>query len=251
MAKEKSENLGRRALIGGAAGGVAALALGGLGSPRGTRAATGNPVLLGLDNSQGSGTGTWIRYPDSQPDVATQSMLATFTTGVFGSTRVADGEGLWGFAYPSSTGGVGVRAKAEGTNGKAVYGETTGHFSQVVVDANGTVGAGEGIAVRGRTKNGIALYGEAQGSGGYGLQVIGRAVFNRSGKTTISVGSSSKTISGHVMTAATLVVATVQGNPTGVWVRNVSVSDANDTFTIRLNKAAPSGGVVVGYFVVN
>ena len=46
-------------------------------------------------------------------------------------------------------------------------------------------------------------------------------------------------------------VAIVQGNPAGVWVRSVSVSGANDTFTIRLNKAAPSGGVTVGFFIVN
>lgn len=53
------------------------------------------------------------------------------------------------------------------------------------------------------------------------------------------------------MTAATIAVATVQGNPAGVWVKNVSVNDAADTFTSRLNKAAPAGGVVVGFFIVN
>jgi hypothetical protein len=249
MGKADPDRLGRRALIAGVAGGAMTYAARGFAPTDASRAATGGEVRLGLDNSHGAAAGTGIRYPDSSS--VTQAKLATSRTGVFGSTKVADGEGLWGFAYPSSTGGVGVRAKAEGTNGKAVSGETVGHSSQVVIDANGTPGAGEGIAVRGRTKNGIALYGEAQATGGYGLQVIGRAVLNRSGKTTISAGSASKTVSGHVMTAATIVVATVQGNAAGVWVKNVSVSDAADTFIIRLNKAAPAGGIVVGFFIIN
>ena len=50
---------------------------------------------------------------------------------------------------------------------------------------------------------------------------------------------------------ATIVAATIQGNVAGVWVRGVSLDAVGDKFTIRLNKAAPSGGVVVGFFIVN
>jgi hypothetical protein len=117
--------------------------------------------------------------------------------------------------------------------------------------SNRPFGSGEGVGVKGLAGNGIALYGEALKPGGYGRQVVGRAVFNRSGKTTIAGGQSTRTISGYAVTPATPVVATIQGNPSGVWVKSVSLNDANDTFTIRLNKTAPSGGVVVGFLIVN
>ena len=158
-------------------------------------------------------------------------------TGVHGYASTQNGRAMFGEVPAATTGAT------------AVLGKTGGHWTQVAVDGDTTAGNGEGIGVRGRTKNGIGLYGEA--TGGHALQVVGRAVFNRSGKTTIAAGNASKTISGHTMTAQTIVVATVQGNPAGVWMRNVSVNDAADTFTIRLNKAAPSGGVVVGFFIVN
>jgi len=134
-------------------------------------------------------------------------------------------------------------------NTAAVKAETGGVNSQVGLDADSRGGNGEGISVRARTKNGIGVYAEA--TGGYALQVSGRAVFNRSGRAKVAAGTSSKTVEGFAMTAATLVIATVQGNPAGVWVRNVSINDAQDTFTIRLNKAAPSGGVLVAFFIVN
>jgi hypothetical protein len=149
-----------------------------------------------------------------------------------------------------SRGGVGVECTTGQGNGKALWASTGGDHTQIAVDALAVENAGQGIAVRAETKHGIAILGLATG-GGYALDVHGRAVFDRSGKTTITAGQSTKTLSGHAITSATVVVATVQGNPPGIWVRSVSLNDANDTFTIRLNKAAPSGGVVVGYFLVN
>jgi hypothetical protein len=141
-----------------------------------------------------------------------------------------------------------VRGRAIAQNVVGVLGSTSGHNSQVAVDAVGNTGLGEGIAVRARTLNGIALYGQA--TGGYGLQVVGRAVFNRSGKTTVAANQSTKVVSGFAITPATIVVATVQGGAAR-YVRNVVLNDAADTFTIRLNKVEPSGGVVVGFFIVN
>jgi hypothetical protein len=126
---------------------------------------------------------------------------------------------------------------------------TTGLNSQVGLDGDARGGNGEGIAVRARTKNGIGVYAEA--TGGYGLQVEGRAVFSRSGRATVAASNSSRTVSGYPISPPTLVVATIQGNHPGYYVRGVSLSDAQDTFTIRLNKAAPTGGIQVGFFIVN
>jgi hypothetical protein len=189
-------------------------------------------MILGQANEASSSTG--IQNPNIANPVSAVFM-AGGELGVQGVTSASNGHGVIG--------------SVSGFDGRAVTGNTSGHFSQIAVDGNTTPGVGEGIAVRGRTLNGIGVYAEA--TGGFALQVVGRAVFNRSGKTTLAAGTKSKTISGHTMAATTIVVATVQGNPSGVWVRNVSVSDAVDTFTIRLNKAAPAGGVVVGFFIVN
>ena len=233
MARGAAESkVGRRAAIAGAIGSAAALAVGGLGRPQRASAADGGNVILGQVNEATKSTA--IRSP-SEANPITSAYLAMSTFGVQGSSTAFNGVGLYGSGI--------------GTNGRGVVGQTNGHNSQVGVDGDARLNAGEGIAVRARTMNGIGVYAEA--TGGYGLQVVGRAVFNRSGKTTLSGGTSAKTISGHAMTGATIVVATVQGNPAGVWVRSVSVSDAADTFTIRLNKAAPAGGVVVGFFIVN
>ena len=45
-------------------------------------------------------------------------------------------------------------------------------------------------------------------------------------------------------------VATIQGDVAGTWVRGVTLDVAGDTFTIRLNKAAPKA-LKVGWFIVN
>ena len=68
---------------------------------------------------------------------------------------------------------------------------------------------------------------------------------------TIATGSSTATIGGWVpaLTPTSLVLATIQGNVAGVWVRGVSIDTAGNAFTIRLNKVAPSH-VTVGYFII-
>jgi hypothetical protein len=46
------------------------------------------------------------------------------------------------------------------------------------------------------------------------------------------------------------VVATIQGDVAGTWVRACSVNQGANSFTIRLNKAAPKS-LNVGWFVIN
>ena len=190
--------------------------------PRLADAATNDPMILGSNNAANAAT-----------TVSNPSLIAPDTVVYLASAAAA------------------VRGFNRTSGGHGVRGETSGDSTQIAVLGTTTIANGEGIGVRGVTRNGIALQGEALEPGGYGLEVKGRAVFNRSGKTTIAAGDSTKTISTNPITAASIVVATVQGNPAGVWVRSVAVSDPNNNFTIRLNKAAPAGGVVVGYFVVN
>ena len=228
MTEEAKPKLGRRRILAGAAGGVAALATRGLAAPE---IAAGAPVVLYGNTHNATTDDTTISRGNGETNVT----IGGPAFGLAAISHVNDGMAIQG--YTSAINGVGTR------------GRTSGHHSQVAVDAVANTGLGEGIAVRARTVNGIGVYTEA--TGGYALQVVGRAVFNRSGKTSIAAGAKSKVVSGFALDGGSIVVATVQGNPAGVWVRNVSVDDAANTFTIRLNKAAPVGGVTVGFFIVN
>jgi hypothetical protein len=241
MSTDVTQVRSRRALLATAAGGLAAVAAGAVGRPQAVRAGGSNPVELGANNI--ATAPTLIARANSSTDLE----IATLTIGASGATSEQGGIGLLGVSGGEN--GKGVSGSVSGLNGIALRGRTGGHNSQIAVDADVTTGFGEGIGLRGRTLNGIGVYAEA--TGGFALQVVGRAVFNRSGKTTIAGGVANRTVSGFTMAGNTIVVATVQGNPAGVWVRNVSVNDSADTFTIRLNKAAPSGGVTVGFFIVN
>ena len=160
-------------------------------------------------------------------------------------------------------GGAGVRAESIAGHGVfatgvvAVKGESTtagepaiyGHND--AADAAGVVGeASTGTGVAGITNAGTAGQFEALQPSGTALKTVGRAQFSRSGKVTFNAGNVSKTVTNHAIEADTIVVATIQGNVSGTWVRGVSVSAAADTFTIRLNKAAPSQ-LTVGFFIIN
>ena len=88
------------------------------------------------------------------------------------------------------------------------------------------------------------------GPGGLGLQVNGAAVFSKSGLLTIAAGSSSGTVTGIVLSAASLVLATVQQDLPGVWVRSAVPDAAGDSLTINLTTTVPVA-TSVGWFVVN
>jgi hypothetical protein len=232
MNPRETGTIGRRHAIRGAALGAAALIADRFVRPDPAHGANGDTVKLGQANQATSETQIY-----NGQGVTSAAVLAASWAGVSGTA--------W------NTGGWGLHGSAQGTNGVGLFATTSGHQSQIAVDAVANSGNGEGYAVRARTKNGVALYGQVTGTGGFGLQVDGPAVFSRSGRVTIPAGQSSVTVTGHSIIATTLVIATIQGNVASRYVRGVSVNDAANTFTIRLNKVAPTGGVVVGYFIVN
>lgn len=226
-----SELRSRRALLAGSIGALAALAAQAIGRADIASAANGDPVLVGKDNLQTEYQWTTIARSDQDTRVA----FATPTDGLVGTTFVNNGSGV-----------VGVVGSGQGSVGVAAL--TRGHHSQVAVEADCREGNGEGIAVRARTKNGIGVY--ASAPGGYAIQAVGRTVFSRSGKVTFSKGQATRTVTGNSLTADSLIVATIQGDVSGTWVRGVSINTSTGKFTIRLNKAAPKQ-LKVGWFIVN
>jgi hypothetical protein len=87
-------------------------------------------------------------------------------------------------------------------------------------------------------------------TGATALQVAGKAVFSRSGVLTVAAGSSSGTVTVVALTSASLVLATVQQDRSGVWVRSAVPNVAASSFTIHLSKAV-SASTRVAWFVLD
>jgi hypothetical protein len=194
---------------------VALLAVAVAGRPQASQATVGDgDVVLGTQASGGCTPGV-------------DANCATETTGIF-NTRT---NGDTAFAAIASTSGTGVFAHSvtgDGVQGTSVSG--TGVHGSV------TDPSGIGVVAEGPTT---------------GLKVNGAAVFSRSGRVTIPSGSSSAKVRHVNLTSSSLVLATIQGFVAGVNVQGVTiVIGPNGSFTVHLNKAAPSA-LNVGWFVVN
>jgi hypothetical protein len=87
-------------------------------------------------------------------------------------------------------------------------------------------------------------------SGATALAVQGPAVFSRSGILTVAAGQSSATKTGVALTSSSLVLATMQQDRTGVYVRSAVPNAAASSFTIHLSKAV-TVSTSVAWFLVN
>jgi hypothetical protein len=87
-------------------------------------------------------------------------------------------------------------------------------------------------------------------AGGTALKAAGPAVFSRSGILTVAAGKSSGTVTGVALSAASLVLATLQQNLSGVYVRSAVPNVPGSSFTVHLSKAV-TASAAVAWFVVN
>ena len=195
----------------------------------GVSGASNKPAVLGF--SQGASTGVQGFSGAPGPLPATPPK-----TGVYGyAAQDASARGVTG----QSTAGYGISGVAStgrGVNGTA----TTGY---------GLFGAASsGIGARGWSTTGTALYATTSGPKiGTALRAIGRVKFdNCAGVATIAAGHNSVVVTpGSDMLATSAVVATLQGNPSGVaMVKSVSVDATADTFTIYLTANATAAVTV-------
>jgi hypothetical protein len=85
---------------------------------------------------------------------------------------------------------------------------------------------------------------------GNALNVQGKAAFSRSGKLSVASGAISVTKTGVALTAASLVLATIQGHVAGLDIEAAVANVSGSSFTVYFNKAAPAA-TTVAWFVVN
>lgn len=230
----------RRAMLAGIAGAVATAAV--LTTDKRAEAATGDPLVLGQSNSATARTSLV-----AETSGTSESALEVQNTGLSSSAIVATATGIG----IRSTGISGVVGSSNSPNGSGLLGEDNTFDSF-------------GRGVIGISHNG---WGVVAISGGQALRVEGRAVFkDRSGIVSISYPSKSATVTvggpalvtlnpGPPSTPGSTVLAVMQTNLAGVWVRAAVPAYGTNSVTIFLNKAPGSQSspksVTVAWFVVN
>jgi hypothetical protein len=156
-------------------------------------------------------------------------------TGIFGD---GDQVGVQG----NTRTGVGVKGSNNGSTGIGVEGEVLGVGTGVYGHA-----LENGAGVFGDTTDGVGV--QARSTNGQALRVLGRAEFSNAGTTIVPASKSSVKVTGVQLTNSSFVIATLQGNVAGTWVRGVNMNVGAGSLTIYLNKAV-SQVRVVGYFIV-
>jgi hypothetical protein len=154
----------------------------------------------------------------------------------------------------NTTGGVAIEGVNATANWVAIWGHhSAGSFGYGVLGEApigvGVLGRGSDSGVKGSTDSAAGSGVRAENTaGGNALTVTGKASFSRSGIVTIPVGAKSFTQTGVPLTSSSFVLATLQSN-VARWVTSAVPNPGASSFTIYLNKAAPAGGVKVGYLI--
>jgi hypothetical protein len=254
----------RRALLAGALGGLGALAASAIGRASPVRAANNDPITVG---NAFTGTSTTTISNSSNSNSVFEAASSAGGAGVLGTSNSsygvagssASGNGVYG--QSSSSNGVWGESFNAGASG--VYGENTNHGYGVAgrsnaaplisgIDASALLGdnTADGIGVWARSAHGIGLFAEAVNADAVALKAQGVAQFTRSGKLTILAGHASVTKSSIRIDAGSLLLAVLQQDRSGIFVRSAVPNATGDSFTIHLNKAVASD-TKVGWFIVN
>ena len=183
-------------------------------------------------------------------------------TGVLGRTGDPNG-------YPGPGDSAGVHGYSGVAGQPGVFGDgdvgvlAAGAIGVFSVGAPALVGLGDGLGPPGQFGTGVYGYSGtilppqppdnigvyARGDGAsLALRVQGKAVFSRSGRTSITAGHSSRSVTLAGTTTSSLVIATLQTHRTGIYV--AAAVPASGKFTIYLNKAV-TATTYVAYFVLN
>lgn len=246
MAIDTTSPTSRRTLLAGA---IAAAAAASLGRAQPASAHDADDVRLGASNLAASQT-TIVRQSGS----AFSGVASGSGAGVFGSS--APGIGVIG----NSGSGNGVYGHTSSAVASGVYGQNKHKGYGVAGRSNAgpfggaaaTLGenTADGIGVWARSAHGIALFADPVNSDAIAIRAQGVAQFMRSGKLTVKAGKSAVTKTGIRIDAGTLVLATLQQDRPGVYVRSAVPNAAGDSFTIRLSEVVASD-TKVGWFLVN
>jgi hypothetical protein len=239
MAVEEATPHTRRALLGAALGGAAALVAQYLGRPL-VRAAgdDGTPVAVGGE------------YYDARSKIYINN--GTNSEYVFAAQSTAGGIAISGVSN-SNAGVYGYSESDYGVHGESaadigVYGETESGTGVVGTSRGASVGV-FGSALGGPTAIGV----RALSNDGTALKVDGKATFSRSGIATVAVGAKTTTVTpGFDVTSDSQVLCTLDTNQSGLYLKNVLKSANANNFKINLSALVGSGKYAkVAWLILN
>jgi hypothetical protein len=182
MAIDSTAPRSRRALIGGALGGLAGLIASRLAKPAAAEAAAGSPLIIGSEaNNAGTSNTQLIANSDvvtfklyqTGPGTALMGYTTTatgLTRGVYGRVDSPNGDGVQGRNAGALGTGAGVRAY--GGNNYGVHATTDTASSYAILGENLSTSGGA-FGIKGQTYDTAAAFGDA--SGVYGLAAGGHA----------------------------------------------------------------------------
>jgi hypothetical protein len=286
MAIDTTVRRSRRAVLGAALGGAAAAAASGLIAASPALADTGDNAVLGQANTADAetsfenttptapslggtsvtGTGVVGTSTDATPTV--DWTVESHKTGMYGvagdptnAISNTDETGVYGFA-DVSTSSRGVFGESSKGTGVVALGDTglfgigywgvyatgrMGVVGDVYIDSTGVYGFSGSVAAP-TAPAGVGVYARAGSTSQTALQVVGKVKLNRSGRASVSARHSTRTVTMSGVTTSSYVVATLQTNVSGLYVR--AVVPASGSFKIYLSKSA-SKKVWVGFVVIN
>ncbi|MFL5683637.1 MAG: hypothetical protein ACJ77V_07075 [Chloroflexota bacterium] len=259
MPLEAAAPRSRRALLAAAAGTAAAFAAQAA-LPLTAGAADGEPVLQGSSNATTADTSITDSGADSIA-IAGNATGTGFGYGVLGTSTGAGGVIGWSVAppdvawfTPDLTSYTGVFGSSPSHPDPGIFATGVwGDSPDVGVYGSGSQGVrGEGgIGVLGRGFSGSGTEGiraVSSGNSSLALNVVGKAHFSRSGRTSMSTGTKTKTISLSGTTTSSKVFAVLATSESGRWVR--AVVPAAGSFKVYLNTTLTSSAVL-SWFVLD
>lgn len=280
MSIETDRPASRRAVLTAALGGAAALGVQALASAPGVRAAptavlteTANTAAADTSLTADLASATVFGASNSSldPSLSSAAIVGLVQAGRGVAGKAATGHGVEG----SSDVGVGVfaltgdgtnAASAPGTDYTGVYGFVDGtgipdgfvaagvwgdSFTGDGVFGSGSIGVGGaggwGVAGYSQVAGGIGVFADSLAPA-IALRVNGKAHFSRSGKVLVGKTKKSVSVSLAGVTSSSMILATIQANKLGLYIRG-AVPSANK-FTIYLSKA-PGTTVRIAWMVLD
>lgn len=288
MATETGTFSTRRALLGAAIGGAAAVAVQAA-APLAARAADDANAILGTANTSTkptsfentdaaevslaglhAGTGTGVQgqsatgtamagtSTDATPATFAAGSYRTGVMGVAGGTATmpmtTDETGVFGHAdvSESSTGVWGDSANGYGVYGYGFWGVYGAGVFATVGDTDatgiGVYGFSGSVDLPAPDQYGVGVYAGAGTTSQVALYVDGKVKFTRSKRVSIGASKTSLKVTMTGVTTSSYILATMQTNVSGCYVR--AVVPGSGYFTIYLSKA-PGKTAYIGYMVIN
>jgi hypothetical protein len=240
--------------------------LAGIHSADGTGVAGSSSTGVGVMGSSVDGAGVWAVSTDAAPSDFTTD--PSYRSGVYAASgdttdaaTVTDEIGVYGYSN-TSLGSVGVVGHSQdgtgvvgsgstGVFGIGFWGVYAGGRMAVVgdadVDATGVYGF-TGSTAAPDAPAGVGVYARSQSTAQVALKVDGKVQMSRSARVTVSATATVRKVVMSGVTTNSFVVATMQTNVSGLYVR--AVTCGTGYFNIWLSKA-PGKTVAVAYIVIN